>query len=72
MANLNEVKDKAKELARKVDVDAVLKHTDNAVELVEAVNSLNTSGGSTKVAKGVSIARRALQVLSVLRVVMKR
>ena len=61
------VREKAKELAKKVDVSAVEENIGIVIDTVERINKTNTSSKADNIQRGVNDARKVLGLFSAIR-----
>ena len=61
------VREKAKDLAKKVDVSAVEENIGIVIDTVERINKTNTSSKADNIQRGVQDARKVLGLFSVVR-----
>ena len=64
------VREKAKELAKKVDVSAVEENIGIVIDTVERINKTNTSSKADNIQRGVQDARKVLGIVRVVRAVL--
>ena len=61
------VREKAKELAKKVDVGTVEENIGIVIDTVERINKTNTSSKADNIQRGVQDARKVLGLFSIVR-----
>ena len=61
------VREKAKELAKKVDVSAVEENIGIVIDTVERINKTNTTSKADNIQRGVQDARKVLGLFSAIR-----
>ena len=64
------VREKAKDLAKKVDVSAVEENIGIVIDTVERINKTNTSSKADNIQRGVQDARKVLGIVRVVRAVL--
>ena len=64
------VREKAKELAKKVDVSAVEENIGIVIDTVERINKTNTTSKADNIQRGVNDARKVLGLFSLVRAVL--
>lgn len=64
---VKEVREKAKELAKKVDVSTVEENIGIVIDTVERINKTNTTSKADNIQRGVQDARKVLSIFSAIR-----
>ena len=70
MSKFDEFKDKAKDVAKKVDVDTVEENLGIVIDTVERINKTNTTSKADNIQRGVQDARKVLGVVRFVRSVL--
>ena len=70
MSKFDEFKDKAKDVAEKVDVDTVEENLGIVIDTVERINKTNTTSKADNIQRGVQDARKVLGVVRFVRSVL--
>ena len=65
-----DVKEKAKELAKKVDVSTVEENIGIVIDTVERINKTSTTSKADNIQRGVQDARKVLGVVRVVRAIL--
>lgn len=64
------VREKAKELAKKVDVSTVEENIGIVIDTVERINKTNTTSKADNIQRGVQDARKVLGIVRVVRAIL--
>ena len=67
---VEQVKDKAKDVAEKVDVAVVEENIGIVIDVVERINKTNTSSKADNIQRGVQDARKVLGVVRFVRAIL--
>ena len=70
MSKLDKVVEKAKDVAKKVDVDTVEENLGIVIDTVERINKTNTTSKADNIQRGVQDARKVLGVVRFVRSVL--
>ena len=70
MSKVQKVREKAKDLAEKVDVDVVEENIGIVIDTVERINKTNTTSKADNIERGVQDARKVLGIVRVVRAIL--